>query len=38
VGGGEAIFGRERIGEKYFYRFILETDQKILAAGSSLIA
>ena len=38
VGGGEAIFGRERIREKYFYRFILETDQKLLAAGSSLIA
>jgi hypothetical protein len=38
VGGGEAIFGRERIGEKYFYRFIFETDQKLLAAGSSLIA
>jgi hypothetical protein len=25
-GGGGAIFGRERIGEKNFYRFILETD------------
>ena len=38
VGGGETIFGRERIGERNFYRFILETDQKLLAAGSSLIA
>jgi len=26
VGGGEAIFGRERIGERNFYRFIFETD------------